>query len=70
MKLLVTGGFCWNQPHKKIVKRWTRSNICNITLQVKKENHQKGNVTYFDYDISSQHTLGIYVDHNSYHLER
>ena len=36
----------------------------------KKENHQKGNVTYFDYDISSQHTLGIYVDHNSYPVWR
>ena len=35
----------------------------------KKENHLDG-CTYYDYDLSSPHTLGIYVDHSTYPVWR
>lgn len=72
MKLLVTGGagFIGTNLIKRLLKDGHEVTSVDNYSTGKKENHQKGNVTYFDYDISSQHTLGIYVDHNSYPVWR
>mgnify|MGYP003122537515 FL=1 len=72
MKVLVTGGAGFVGTN--LVKRLLNDGYEVISVDNYstgfKHNHQKGNVTYFDYDISSQHTLGIYVDHNSYPVWR
>ena len=67
MKVLVTGGagFVGTNLIKRLLKDdYEVVSVDNYSTG-KKENHQKG-CTYFDYDISSEHTLGIYVDHQNY----
>ena len=68
MRALVTGGagFVGTNLIKRLLKDGHEVVSVDNYSTGKKENHQKGNVTYFDYDISNQHTLGIYVDHDSY----
>ena len=67
MKALVTGGagFVGTNLIKRLLK--DGHNVVSIDNYSagKKENHQDG-CTYYDYDLSSSHTLGIYVDHGSY----
>ena len=71
MKILVTGGagFVGTNLVKRLVKDGHEVISVDNYSTGFKDNHQKG-CTYFDYDISSQHTLGIYVDHNSYPVWR
>ena len=67
MKMLVTGGAGFvgtnliirlmNDGHEVV-------SVDNYSTG-KKENHQEG-CQYHDFDLSSSHTLGIYVDHGSY----
>jgi UDP-glucose 4-epimerase len=67
MKVLVTGGagFVGTNLIKRLLKDdYEVVSVDNYSTG-KKENHQEG-CTYFDYDISSEHTLGIYVDHQNY----
>jgi UDP-glucose 4-epimerase len=67
MKCLVTGGagFIGTNLIKRLIKEGYEVVSVDNYSTGKKENHQKG-CQYFDYDISSEHTLGIYVDHGSY----
>ena len=67
MKVLVTGGagFVGTNLIKRLLKDDYEVGSVDNYSTGKKENHQKG-CTYFDYDISSEHTLGIYVDHQNY----
>ena len=67
MKCLVTGGagFVGTNLIKRLIKEGYEVVSVDNYSTGKKENHQKG-CQYFDYDISSEHTLGIYVDHGSY----
>ncbi len=71
MKCLVTGGagFVGTNLVKKLLQDGYEVVSVDNYSTGKKENHQKG-CTYFDYDISSEHTLGIYVDHQSYPIWR
>ena len=67
MKCLVTGGagFVGTNLIKRLIKEGYEVVSVDNYSTGKKENHQKG-CHYFDYDISSEHTLGIYVDHQNY----
>ena len=71
MKVLVTGGAGFVGTN--LVKRLLKDNYEVVSVDNystgKKENHQKG-CTYFDYDISSEHTLSDYVDHQGYPVWR
>lgn len=67
MKILVTGGAGFVGTN--LIKRLLRDgnevvSVDNYSTGFKK-NHQEGCV-YHDYDVSSEHTLGIYVDHATY----
>ena len=67
MKMLVTGGcgFVGTNLIKQLLKDGHEVvSVDNYSAGTKK-NHQDG-CTYYDYDLSSPHTLGIYVDHSSY----
>jgi UDP-glucose 4-epimerase len=67
MKVLVTGGtgFVGTNLIKRLLKDGHEViSVDNYSTGVK-ENEQKG-CQYYNYDISSDHTIGIYVDHGSY----
>ena len=67
MKALVTGGagFVGTNLIKRLLKDGHEVVSVDNYSTGKKESHQEG-CLYHDYDLSSQHTLGIYVDHGSY----
>jgi len=67
MKMLVTGGagFVGANLIKRLLKDGHEVVSVDNYSTGKKENHQDG-CTYHDFDLSSSHTLGIYVDHGSY----
>ena len=67
MKALVTGGagFVGTNLIKRLLKDGHEVvSVDNYSTGVK-ENEQKG-CRYENYDISSDHTIGIYVDHGTY----
>ena len=67
MKMLVTGGAGFVGTN--LIKRLLKDNHEVISIDNystgKMQNHQDG-CQYHDFDLSSSHTLGIYVDHGSY----
>jgi len=67
MKILVTGGagFVGTNLIKRLLKDKHEVTSVDNYSTGKKENHQEG-CRYHDYDISSKHTLGIYVDYATY----
>jgi UDP-glucose 4-epimerase len=67
MKMLVTGGagFVGANLIKRLLKDGHEVVSVDNYSTGKKENHQEG-CQYHDFDLSSPHTLGIYVDHGSY----
>jgi UDP-glucose 4-epimerase len=67
MKTLVTGGagFVGTNLIKRLLKDGHEVISVDNYSTGFKENHQKG-CQYHDFDLSSSHTLGIYVDHGSY----
>jgi UDP-glucose 4-epimerase len=67
MKILVTGGagFVGTNLIKRLLKDGHEVVSVDNYSAGFIENHQEG-CLYHDYDLSSQHTLGIYVDHGSY----
>ena len=67
MKTLVTGGagFIGTNLIKRLLKDGHEVVSVDNYSTGKKENHQEG-CQYHDFDLSSSHTLGIYVDHGSY----
>ena len=67
MKVLVTGGagFIGTNLIKRLLKDGHEVVSVDNYSTGKKENHQEG-CRYHDFDLSSSHTLGIYVDHGSY----
>jgi UDP-glucose 4-epimerase len=67
MKALVTGGagFIGTNLIKRLLKDGHEVVSVDNYSTGKKENHQDG-CRYHDFDLSSPHTLGIYVDHGSY----
>ena len=67
MKVLVTGGagFVGTNLIKRLLKDGHKvASVDNYSAGYR-ENHQEG-CQYHDFDLSSSHTLGIYVDHGSY----
>ena len=71
MKALVTGGagFVGTNLIKRLLKDGYEVVSVDNYSTGKKENHQEG-CQYHDFDLSSSHTLGIYVDHGSYPVWR
>ena len=67
MKIMVMGGagFVGTNLIKRLLKDEHEVHAVDNYSTGFKSNHQDG-CTYYDYDLSSPHTLGIYVDHNSY----
>ena len=67
MKALVTGGagFIGTNLIKRLLKDGHEVVSVDNYSTGKEENHQEG-CRYHDFDLSSPHTLGIYVDHGSY----
>ena len=67
MKMLVTGGagFVGTNLIIRLMKDGHEVVSVDNYSTGKKENHQEG-CQYHDFDLSSSHTLGIYVDHGSY----
>ena len=67
MKTLVTGGagFIGTNLIKRLLKDGHEVVSVDNYSTGKKENEQEG-CRYWDYDLSSRHTHGIYVDHGSY----
>jgi len=67
MKTLVTGGagFIGTNLIKRLLKDGHEVVSVDNYSTGKKENEQDG-CRYYDYDLSSEHTHGIYVDHGSY----
>jgi len=67
MKVIVMGGagFVGTNLIKRLLKDgYEVSSVDNYSTGFK-ENHQEG-CTYHEHDLSSKHTLGIYVDHATY----
>ena len=67
MRTIVTGGAGFVSTN--LIKRLLKDghdvvSVDNYSTGFK-ENHQEG-CQYHDFDLSSSHTLGIYVDHGSY----
>jgi len=67
MKMLVTGGagFIGTNLIKRLLKDGHEVVSVDNYSTGKKENEQEG-CRYWEYDLSSEHTHGIYVDHGSY----
>ena len=67
MRILVTGGagFVGTNLIKRLLKDGHEVVSVDNYSAGDKKNHQDG-CLYHDYDLSSQHTLGIYVDHGTY----
>jgi nucleoside-diphosphate-sugar epimerase len=67
MKILVTGGagFVGTNLIKRLLKEGHEVVSVDNYSTGKKENHQSG-CTYHENDLSSDHILGIYVDHGTY----
>ena len=67
MKVLVTGGagFIGTNLIKRLLKDGHEVVSVDNYSTGDKKNHQLG-CRYHDFDLSSSHTLGIYVDHGSY----
>ena len=67
MKMLVTGGagFVGTNLVKRLLKDGHEVVSVDNYSAGYRENHQEG-CQYHDFDLSSEHTLGIYVDHGSY----
>ena len=67
MKFLVTGGagFIGTNLIKRLLKDGHEVVSVDNYSTGKKENEQEG-CRYWEYDLSSEHTHGIYVDHGSY----
>jgi UDP-glucose 4-epimerase len=67
MKALVTGGagFVGTNLIKRLLEGGHQVVSVDNYSTGTKENHQDG-CLYHDFDLSSQHTLGIYVDHGTY----
>ena len=67
MRMLVTGGagFVGTNLIKRLLKDGHEVVSVDNYSTGKKENHQEG-CQYHDFELSSSHTLGIYVDHGSY----
>jgi UDP-glucose 4-epimerase len=67
MKIIVTGGagFVGTNLIKRLLKDGHEVVSVDNYSTGFKENHQEG-CRYHDFDLSSPHTLGIYVDHGSY----
>jgi len=67
MRTLVTGGagFIGTNLIKRLLKDGHEVVSVDNYSTGKRENHQEG-CRYYDFDLSSSHTLGIYVDHGSY----
>ena len=67
MKMLVTGGagFIGTNLIKRLLKDGHEVVSVDNYSTGKKENEQEG-CRYWEYDLSSDHTHGIYVDHGSY----
>ena len=67
MKMLVTGGagFVGTNLIIRLMKDGHEVVSVDNYSTGKEENHQEG-CRYHDFDLSSPHTLGIYVDHGSY----
>ena len=67
MRVLVTGGagFVGTNLIKRLLKDGHEVVSVDNYSAGDKKNHQDG-CLYHDYDLSSQHTLGIYVDHGTY----
>ena len=71
MKILVTGGvgFIGTNLIKKLLKAEHKViSVDNYSTGLK-ENEQEG-CRYYNYDLSSKHTLGIYVDYRTYPVWR
>ena len=67
MRALVTGGvgFVGTNLIKRLLKSgYIVTSVDNYSTGFK-ENEQEG-CQYYNYDLSSEHTLGIYVDHGTY----
>ena len=67
MRALVTGGvgFVGTNLIKQLLKSgYIVTSVDNYSTGFK-ENEQEG-CHYYNYDLSSEHTLGIYVDHGTY----
>ena len=67
MKILVAGGvgFVGTNLIKRLLKDGHEVSSVDNYSTGSKENHQDG-CTYYEHDLSSKHTLGIYVDHETY----
>jgi len=67
MRVLVTGGagFVGTNLIKRLLKDGYEVVSVDNYSAGKRENHQE-DCQYHDFDLSSSHTLGIYVDHGSY----
>jgi len=67
MKILVTGGagFIGTNLIKRLLKDGHEVISVDNYSTGKKENHQEG-CRYYENDLSSDHILGIYVDHGTY----
>ena len=67
MKYLVTGGvgFVGTNLIKRLLKDGHKVVSLDNYSTGKKENEQEG-CRYYNYDLSSKHTLGIYVDYGTY----
>lgn len=67
MKVLVTGGagFVGTNLIKRLLKDGHEVTSVDNYSTGFKENHQKG-CRYYENDLSSDHILGIYVDHDTY----
>ena len=67
MKIIVMGGagFVGTNLIKRLLKDGHEVTSVDNYSTGFKHNHQEG-CTYYEYDISSEHMLGIYVDHQRY----